>query len=97
MKSTGEYIKLLQSFKRQLAKEYGITRVGIFGSVARGEQTEHSDVDICIESGSMGLFAFSRLHLNLEKLFGKSVDVVRLSQNMNPRFRQQIEKDVIYV
>jgi predicted nucleotidyltransferase len=38
--------------------------MGIFGSVARGEQTDDSDVDVCIESSSMSLFTLSGLSPN---------------------------------
>ncbi len=97
MKSTESYLNLLREFKRQHAAEYGITRIGIFGSVARGEQTEESDVDVCVDAPPMGLFAFSGLHLVLEDLFGAPVDVVRMRKEMNPRFKQRVEKEAIYV
>jgi predicted nucleotidyltransferase len=71
--------------------------MGIFGSVARGEQTEGSDVDVCIESPSMSLFKLSGLYLNLEKLLGTPVDIVRIHKNMNLQFKQRIEKEAIYV
>jgi predicted nucleotidyltransferase len=48
MKTTNDYIQLLRDYKREHAAEYGIERLGIFGSVARGEQTDDSDVDIYI-------------------------------------------------
>jgi predicted nucleotidyltransferase len=91
------YLNLLRKYKPKYAEEYGITRIGIFGSVARGEQTENSDIDICVEAPSMGLFALSGLHLTLENLLGVPVDIVRMNKNMNPRFRQRIEKEAIYV
>ena len=91
------YLHLLRICKDEYANKYGITRMGIFGSVARGEQTEKSDVDICIESPPMGLFALSGLCLTLEELLGASVDIVWMHQNMNLKFRNRIEKDVIYV
>ena len=91
------YLNLLRKYKQEYADKYGVTRMGIFGSVARGEQTENSDVDICIEAPPMGLFAFSGLSINLEELLGVPVDVVRMHKNMNPKFRKRIEKDVIYV
>lgn len=50
MKSTVEYLELLKQFKEMNASRYGIKRLGIFGSVARGEHSEHSDVDICVET-----------------------------------------------
>ena len=49
MKSTPEILELLKLYKQVNARKYGFSRLGVFGSVARGEQTEHSDVDICYE------------------------------------------------
>ena len=53
MKTTVDYLRDLQQFKQQYAAEYGIERIGIFGSVARGEQTENSDIDIYYEGKSL--------------------------------------------
>ena len=97
MATKEQYMHLLRRFVTDYGTEYGIERMGIFGSVARGEQTENSDVDICIEAPPMGLFAFSGLWLTLEERLGVPVDVVRMHKNMNPKFRNRIEKDVIYV
>ena len=91
------YITLLQDFMRLHAAEYGIKRIGIFGSVARNEQHELSDVDICIEAPPMGLFSMSGLHLALEEHLGAPVDVVRMRVNMNPRLKKRIEEEVVYV
>ena len=52
MKTTSEYIALLRKYMAENAHKYGIVRMGIFGSVARGEQTENSDVDVCVESSA---------------------------------------------
>ena len=46
MKTTQEYVQLLKEYKQNRGILYGISRIGIFGSVARGEQTEGSDVCI---------------------------------------------------
>ena len=48
MKTTSEYMALLRKYMVENAHKYGIMRMGIFGSVARGEQTEDSDVDVCV-------------------------------------------------
>ena len=45
MLSTIEYLSLLRKYMRENAVKYGISRMGIFGSVARGEQHDGSDVD----------------------------------------------------
>ncbi|MDY4043105.1 MAG: nucleotidyltransferase family protein [Marinifilaceae bacterium] len=97
MKSTRECIELLRKFKEQEAAAYGISRLCLFGSVARGEQVEGSDVDVCIECPPMGLFKMGHLKYRLEQLFGCKVDLVRLRKQMNELLRGQIEKEGIYV
>jgi predicted nucleotidyltransferase len=95
--TTHECINLLRRFKVLHAHEYGIERMGIFGSMARGEQTEKSDVDIFYEGSSMGLKSLVQLPLDLEELLGTPVDVVRKHTNIRPKFLQRIEKEIIYV
>ena len=53
MKSTTEYINILRDYMAKNASKYSITRIGIFGSVARGEQTENSDVDVFLQPFSL--------------------------------------------
>jgi predicted nucleotidyltransferase len=96
MKTTEEYLSLLRQYKAAHAKEYGIERMGIFGSVARGEHTEESDVDIYYEGKELGLKSFG-ITIDLEELFNVHVDVVRRHNNMKPRFMERIMKDIIYV
>ena len=96
-KAKETYLNLLRECKDEYENQYGVTRIGIFGSVARNEQTENSDIDICIEAQPMGLFMLSGLCLSLEERLGVPVDIVRMHKNMNPRFRKRIEKDIIYV
>ncbi|GHT24188.1 nucleotidyltransferase [Bacteroidia bacterium] len=97
MATTEQYLRQLYQFKNEHGNAYGIIRIGIFGSVARGEQKEGSDLDIVYESVGMNLWDDIRLWQDLEQFFGASVDVVSLHKRLNPQFRQRIEKDVIYV
>lgn len=96
MQTTQYYIRLLQDFKRAHAAEYGITRMGIFGSVARGEQKEDSDVDVYYEGPSLGLKSIG-LEIALEKFLDVPVDVIRKHNNIRPNFLQRIMKEMIYV
>ncbi len=60
-----------------IAQKYGVKRLGLFGSYARGEQTEHSDLDFLIDVGKLrGLIQYMGLVLDLEDEFGCHVDVV---------------------
>ena len=91
------YLNKLQQFKHQYSSEYGIECIGIFGSVARGEQTENSDLDIYYEGKSMRLKSLVELPEQLEKFLGVSVDVVRKHENLRPSFLKRIMRDLIYV
>ena len=98
MATTNTYISLLQNFKQQYASEYGITRMGIFGSVARGEQTVESDVDIYFETDKkLSLFRMGGLMYDLRELLGVSIDLVHNTNNLPDSFKQRIKKEMIYV
>ena len=95
MKTTKEYLQLLQAYKLQSAIRYGISRIGIFGSVARGEQQEGSDVDVYVELSSPDLFSLVHIKDELQQLFGCPVDVVRLRDNMNELLKRSIIEESI--
>ena len=96
MKTTNDYITILRKYLNIKADAYGITKIGIFGSVARNEQTEDSDVDVCVEMKKPDLFTMVHIKEELQELFGKPVDIVRLRNNMNPMLLKQIKRDGIY-
>lgn len=97
MKTTAEYIALLRGYMRDNARKYGIVSMGIFGSVARGEQKEESDIDVYVEGELKGFFALSGIKCELEELLGCSVDIVRLCDKMDAFLRERIRKEGIYV
>lgn len=97
MKTTQEYLRLLKEYKQQRGILYGISRIGIFGSVARGEQTESSDVDVCVDLETPSIFNLVHIKDELRQLFGCEVDIVRMRQNMDALLRQDIQKEGIYV
>jgi predicted nucleotidyltransferase len=97
MKTTKEYLDILSQYKKEHAMQYGISRMGVFGSVARGEQREESDVDVVMEGEAQTLFTVAGIKRELEELLEIPVDIVRLHDRMNPRFRQRIINEAIYV
>ena len=76
MLSTIEYLSLLRKYMRENAVKYGISRMGIFGSVARGEQHDGSDVDICVEIDRPSIFTLVHIKEELEKHFSYPVFMV---------------------
>ena len=97
MRTKEECTKLINSYKQKLQQEYGIRSLRILGSMARNEQTENSDVDICIEAEPTGLIRFAGLKRFFEELLGCYVDLVRFNDNMDSFFKKQIEKDGFFV
>ncbi|MCC2204766.1 nucleotidyltransferase family protein, partial [Parabacteroides distasonis] len=98
MKSTEEYLSILRSEKESLFRKYQISNLGLFGSVARHEQREDSDIDIYYESSHMSLFTLCRLKSELEKLLGCSVDLFCKRESFaGTRMEKSINKDLIYV
>ena len=92
-----EYMNILQRFKQEYGEEYGISGIGIFGSVARNEHTEESDVDVLVEAPVLSLFSRIGIKHKLEEMMGVSVDVVRKTEYMRPRFKARVEREVVYV
>jgi predicted nucleotidyltransferase len=97
MKTTSEYLRLLKQFKETKGASYGIQKIGLFGSVARGEQKEGSDVDVCFEGKAMGLFLMARLKSELEALFGTTVDLLRMRKQLDGSvLKESVMQDIIY-
>ena len=97
MKTRTEILRLLSLYKPMAESKYGLTRIGIFGSVARNEQTEDSDVDVCYEGRVPSLLTLDLIQSDLEKMFGCHVDMVRIRKGMNSLLRERIQKEGLYV
>jgi predicted nucleotidyltransferase len=90
-------LNLLSRYKQNNHEKYGIKNIGVFGSVARDEATELSDVDICIETKTPDMFMLVHIKEELQDIFHKNVDIVRLREKMNPYLKKRIDKEAIYV
>ena len=96
-KTKAEILHLLSLYKPTAESKYGLTRLGIFGSVARDEQVEGSDVDICYEGRVPSLLTLDRIQTDLEHILDSHVDLVRIRDGMNTLLKQRILKEGIYV
>lgn len=78
-------------------KKAGVKKAAVFGSVARGEETSTSDIDILIDTPShMSLFGFVGLELELQDVLGQKVDLVD-EAGIKPRLKPYIMKDQIAI
>lgn len=96
MKSVDEIIKILEAAKPDLARRFGVQRLAVFGSYARGEQREDSDVDILVEvDPSIGL-QFVDLADEIEAMLGVPTELVS-RRAIKPRNWDVIERQLIDV
>ena len=95
MRSAAEYKEILARFKKEFGAQFGIKELGIFGSVARGEHREDSDLDVSLEK--VEPFIIFDLKELLESLCKCKVDLVRLRDSLRPALKNNILKDGIYV
>ena len=96
MNSRQEILERLRTSKPALKQEFPLHRIALFGSWARDEQTETSDVDILVDvDPSIGL-RFVTLAERLEALLGQHVDLVS-RRAVKPGFRKKIEAELIDV
>lgn len=90
-------LRKLERFKQQHQSTYRFRKIGIFGSVARGQAGEGSDIDIIVEQMEPDLFLLGALKTDLEKELGARVDVIRLHKRMNKFIARRISQEAIYV
>ena len=96
MKTVYDYIAAIKQNRSKIMHDFGVKSLRIFGSVARNEQTEGSDLDVCVETETPNPFLIANLKDFLETIFHCSVDIVRIHKNMNPLFKSRIERDGVY-
>lgn len=96
MCDSNECIIKLRENLPYIQKEYEVTGLCIFGSVARGDNRPDSDVDILVDMPPK-IFLMSALKDYLEQLLHSSVDLVRRHSHLSKRFLKQISNDEISI
>lgn len=97
MESTTEIINILKRFKKESAHKYGIKSLGIFGSFARNQQDEASDLDVFVTLQESDFFTLEKIKEELEQLVHFKIDVVNFRDSLRDSFKQNILKDAIYI
>ena len=95
MKTRAEVLDTLRSLKGELKDQYHVLSIGIFGSYAREEQGESSDIDVLVEFGPEAhLFDYVGLSQYLEEKLGLNVDVVPKAA-LRPELRTRVTRDLL--
>lgn len=90
-------LEVLRRFKGDLSERYGITALGIFGSVARGDANVTSDVDVVVQMREPNLFVLVHVKEELEEALHEHVDIVHYRDKMNAFLKRRIDQEAVYV
>ncbi len=94
-----EILNYLKSHQEYYYNQFGIKFIGLFGSYAREEADEKSDIDILYRidrDKKLSIFQYLKLNKQLEDFFRTKIDLVR-DETLKPQLRQYIRKDITYV
>ena len=86
----------LKEHYSEFKSKYNVEQIGLFGSYARDEATENSDIDIFVKM-KPSLFDMVAIKEQIENDLNKKVDIIREHKNIKPIFLKMIQKDLIYV
>lgn len=88
-------IEEIKAIVEPIARKYGVERVYLFGSYARGDVTENSDVDLRVDKGSLkGMFALCGLYTEIEEALQIKVDVLTTG-SLEDDFLRKIQKEEV--
>ena len=89
-------LDILREHETEIKKKFGVSKIGLFGSSAKGEHNELSDIDILVEFDEPSFDHFMELSFFLEELFEKPVDLVTTG-GLSPYIEPAIRKEVVWV
>lgn len=97
MNNRSKILSALNTHREEIVRRFAVKSLSLFGSAARDELREGSDVDVLVEFDGPATFdGYMGLKDYLEALLGVSVDLVT-AKGRKPRARRQVEKDLIHV
>jgi len=96
MMTKNEIVNKLRELKPLLAKEYAVKEIGLFGSFAKGDASDSSDIDLLVELYQPNGWNFFSLEIYLEKVFGRKIDLVTKNA-LRERTKKNILNQVNYI
>lgn len=92
-----DVLAIVKKNKTFLKEKFGVKKIGVFGSIVRGDAREESDIDVLVEfeSTKKSFDNFMELSFFLEDLFGKKVDLITTS-GLDQYVRPYVEREVVW-
>ncbi len=94
--TSNQIIRQLQADKHFLGGKFGVVHIGLFGSFAKGNQNQDSDIDLLVELKEPRFDWIAGLQIYLESKFNRKIGLVRKGNPANGQFEKRVEKEVIY-
>jgi len=92
-----QILRTLSAHRQELAQRFGVKQLSLFGSAARDQLREDSDVDLLVEfDGDATYDGYFKLQDYLQALLGRTVDLVT-ERGFKPRSRQHVQKDLVRI
>ncbi len=89
-------LRELKNHLSQFGRMYGVTKIGVFGSAARDQLRQDSDIDVVVEMREPDLFYLVHIKEELEKDFNRRVDIIRYRDTMNRYLKARIDREARY-
>ena len=94
--TAGGVVQKIAGMRQELSERFTVIRIGVFGSVARGEAGPESDVDIIVDLAEPTFDHYMDLKFRLEEVLQRRVDLV-LADTVKPRLKPIIQREAVYV
>lgn len=92
-----DILNYLKKYKELKKDKYHIKELGLFGSYARGEAHEGSDIDIVVDLDKSTMFGLVAIKEDIQEYFKNHVDIIQTRDRMNSLLQKRIQRDAIYV
>jgi len=94
--SKTEIINLIRTEKDFLKENFGVINIGLFGSYAKNQQHQDSDIDLLVEFSEPRFDWIASLQIYMEKKFERKIEIVRKRNLSKSRFFERVEQEIIY-
>ena len=88
-------VQRIAGMRRELSERFSVKRIGVFGSIARGDAGVESDVDVIVELAEPTFDHYMDLKFRLEEVLQRPVDLV-MADTVKPRLKSIVEQEVVY-
>ena len=92
-----DLLQTLSAFRQDRQEEFGIVRIGVFGSAARDPTADGSDIDVVVELAEPDLPTFVGVKQELESVLSRPVDIVRYREKMSAFLKGRLDQEAVYV